>query len=132
VRLERHLEPGGTLHADADKLRRVVVNLLGNALDALEEGRTASPRITIASGESLAGDAAWIRVEDNGPGIEPERLGKIFDPFHTSKAGGTGLGLAITRKLVEAHGGTIEVESRPGSGTVFSLTLPKGGPPGAA
>jgi signal transduction histidine kinase len=64
-------------------------------------------------------------VKDNGPGIEPEKLDKIFSPFYTSKSSGTGLGLAISKKLVDAHGGSIEVDSAPGSGTEFILTFPK-------
>jgi signal transduction histidine kinase len=76
----------------------------------------------------LSGDELWIRVQDNGSGIEAERLGRVFDPFHTSKDSGTGLGLAISRKVVEAHGGALDVESTLGAGTTFSITLPKHGP----
>jgi signal transduction histidine kinase len=64
-------------------------------------------------------------VRDNGPGIAPEMLSRIFSPFYTSKESGTGLGLAISKKLVDAHGGSIEVESSPGRGTEFLLTFPK-------
>ena len=110
-----------------DKLRRVIINLLGNALDAFEEREVVSPRLQIASGENLAGTEVWIRVKDNGPGIEAERLDKIFSPFYTSKSSGTGLGLAISKKLVDAHGGSIEAHSAPGSGTEFVLTFPRQG-----
>ena len=113
----------GAVHGDPEKLRRVVINLIGNALDALE-GRP-SPRLELQSGENLAGTEIWVRVHDNGPGIDPERLERIFSPFHTSKSEGTGLGLAITRKLVEAHDGTIEVQSEPGGGCEFVVTFPK-------
>jgi signal transduction histidine kinase len=64
-------------------------------------------------------------VKDNGPGIEPEVLERLFSPFFTSKANGTGLGLPICRKLVDAHGGRIEVGSEPGEGAAFVLTFPK-------
>ena len=77
----------------------------------------------IASGHNLAGSAAWVRVSDNGPGIPKERLERIFDPFYTSKSTGTGLGLAISKKLVEAQGGTLEVQSEPGR-TEFVMELP--------
>jgi two-component system sensor histidine kinase AtoS len=60
--------------------------------------------------------------------MEPDRVEKIFKPFYTSKANGTGLGLAITKKLVDAHGGTIEAVSTPGQGAEFLLTFPKSGP----
>ena len=64
-------------------------------------------------------------IEDNGPGIAPERLQEIFSPFYTSKESGTGLGLAISKKVVDAHGGSIEIDSGPGRGTEFLLTFPK-------
>jgi signal transduction histidine kinase len=127
VEVDLDVAPATDMRADADKLRRVIINLLGNALDAFEEREIASPRLQIASGENLAGTEIWIRVKDNGPGIEAERLDKIFSPFYTSKSSGTGLGLAISKKLVDAHGGSIEAHSAPGSGTEFVLTFPRQG-----
>ena len=70
----------------------------------------------------------WLRVRDNGPGIAPDAMHDIFSPFYTSKAKGNGLGLAISKKVVDAHGGSIEAESTPGSGTEFLLTFPKRAP----
>ena len=128
VKIEREASGDGWLQADRDKLRRIIVNLVTNALDALEESGFPDPTVRIASGNNLSGDAIWLSVSDNGPGIEQERLGKIFDPFHTSKATGTGLGLAIAKKLVEAHGGSLEAKSKLGSGSEFVLTLPRHGP----
>jgi signal transduction histidine kinase len=128
VRIERSAAGDGWLHADRDKLRRIVVNLVSNAIDALEESGFPDPKVQLESGRNLSGDEVWLEVRDNGPGIEPERLQKIFDPFHTSKQGGTGLGLAITRKLVEAHGGSIVARSELGAGTQFLLTFPRQGP----
>jgi two-component system sensor histidine kinase PilS (NtrC family) len=128
VRIERDASGAGWLYADADKLRRVLVNLIENALDALDESSFPDPCIRISTGTSLAGNEVWIRVADNGPGIEPDSLPKVFDPFHTGKPGGTGIGLAITRKLVEAHGGHIEVESKLGAGTELVMTFPRHGP----
>lgn len=125
VRIERDLDDAGRLSGDPEKLRRVVINLVGNALDAVEEAGTADPAIAVRTGQNLAGNELWLRVEDNGPGIEPERLEKIWSPFHTSKDRGTGLGLAISKKAIEAHGGTIEVSSRVGGGTEFVVALPK-------
>jgi two-component system sensor histidine kinase PilS (NtrC family) len=115
------------LRGDADKLRRVVMNLVDNALDALESGAAADPCVRVSCGRSLGGGEVWLRVKDNGPGIEPSRLAQIWNPFHTSKEHGTGLGLAITRKLVEAHAGTIEVTSDSASGTEFVATFPSVG-----
>ena len=119
-----------TMIGDAEKLRRVVINLVGNALDALEGADTPDPCVQVSAGENLASTEVWVRLRDNGPGIEPEALSKIFSPFYTSKANGTGLGLAISKKLVDAHGGSIETSSTLGEGTEFVLTFPK--PTGAA
>jgi signal transduction histidine kinase len=98
---------------------------VNNALDAMEDGATPAPRIEVAAGENLAGTECWVRVRDNGPGLTPEAVSKIFSPFYTSKAAGTGLGLAISKKVVDAHGGSIEVASSPGSGAEFTITIPK-------
>jgi len=125
IALERQLDTEGLMRGDPEKLRRVVINLIGNAADALEESGQAEPRLEVSMGENLAGTEVWVRVKDNGPGIEPEVLERLFSPFFTSKANGTGLGLPICRKLVDAHGGRIEVGSEPGEGAAFVLTFPK-------
>lgn len=126
VELERDVE-ACSMRGDPEKIRRVVINLVGNALDAVDGNNGASKRVRVSSGQNLADTEVWLRVKDNGEGIEPERLDKIFSPFHTSKKTGTGLGLAITRKVVEAHGGVIEVSSEVGSGTEFTVVFPRGG-----
>jgi signal transduction histidine kinase len=127
VALEHEIASEAEMEGDPEKLRRVVINLVGNAFDALEEGGTRSPRIDVAVGESLAGNEVWLRVRDNGPGLDEETQAKMFRPFFTSKANGTGLGLAITRKLVDAHRGQIEVRSAPGEGAEFTVIFPRGG-----
>ena len=114
VDVTRELDDRGPVRADPEKLRRVVINLVGNALDALDASGTPGARVDVAAGENLAGTEVWIRVRDNGPGIAAAELEKIFTPFHTSKPSGTGLGLAISRKLVEAHGGTLEARASEG------------------
>jgi signal transduction histidine kinase len=115
------------MRGDAEHLRRVLINLVGNALDALEEAGTSSPVLQVMSGDNLAGDAVWVRVRDNGPGIDDATRAKIWSPFYTTKASGTGLGLALSRKIVDAHGGEMELHSAPGEGTEFVLTFPKDG-----
>jgi len=125
VALDVHVGTESVLYGDAEKLRRVLINLLGNALDALEGAKVAKPRIELTAGENLAGTECWVRVRDNGPGIAPEALARIFSPFYTSKERGTGLGLAISKKVVDAHGGSIEASSTPGAGAEFTLTIPK-------
>ncbi len=125
VALERRIDCEGALRGDAEKLRRVLINLVGNALDAFEEAGTREPRLEVSMGENLAGSEVWVRIKDNGPGIAPEARRRLFSPFYTSKVNGTGLGLPISKKLVDAHGGSIEVESEPGAGAEFLITLPK-------
>jgi len=126
VSVEREFTTWGELEGDREKLERVVGNLVENALDALAAGATGAPHIKLAVGESLSGAEVWLRVEDNGPGIEPAELERILKPFVTSKPHGTGLGLAISEKLVRAHGGSLQVESKPGAGSCFAISLPKG------
>jgi signal transduction histidine kinase len=126
VEVRRRVHADGELEGDPEQLRRVLVNLVSNALDALEESATPEPVIEIETGENLAGNEVWIRVRDNGPGIPPEIQERVFRPFVTSKESGTGLGLPLARKVVEAHDGTIELTSVPGEGVEFVVTLPKG------
>ncbi len=125
VTIQQDVQAAGVMQGDPEKLRRVIINLVGNSLEAFGEAGTEDPVIHVQAGENLAGTEVWVRLRDNGPGMEPERLTKIFSPFYTSKQSGTGLGLAITKKMVDAHGGSIEAHSDPGQGTEFVLTFPK-------
>jgi signal transduction histidine kinase len=125
IELVRQQDGEGELRGDAEQLRRVIINLVGNAIDALGESRAPNPRIEVAMGENLAGSVVWVRVKDNGPGIDREALQKMFSPFYTSKPNGTGLGLAISKKLIDAHRGTLDASSKPGAGAEFLVTLPK-------
>ncbi len=124
IELATRIDSPGLLVGDVEKLRRIVINLIGNAVDALSGADVPQPRIEVEMGENLAGSEVWLRVRDNGPGIDPATRRRLFEPFVSSKQGGTGLGLAITRKLVELHGGEIEVASEPGAGAEFLVTLP--------
>ena len=123
VQVDTEIGTHAVLRGDPDKLRRVLINLIANALDAVSGVR--EPRLLVQAGENLAGTECWVRVRDNGPGIDPDALSKIFSPFYTSKESGTGLGLAISKKVVDAHGGSIEASSEPGDGTEFTITIPK-------
>jgi two-component system sensor histidine kinase HydH len=100
-----------------DRLGQVVLNLGKNAIQAMPEGGTL-----LMTAEAF-GKQVTVKVIDNGRGIGPEELPKIFEPFFTTKAKGTGLGLALCRKIVEEHGGSIEVQSAAGAGTAVSITL---------
>jgi two-component system, OmpR family, phosphate regulon sensor histidine kinase PhoR len=110
-----------TSYADASLLRRIIQNLLANAI-------TYTPRGEVVIGARETGCAGAIEcwVRDNGSGIPGERLGKIFDKHETDpqKPGGTGLGLAIVKTFVEAHGGKVTVETAEGAGSTFRFTLP--------
>jgi two-component system NtrC family sensor kinase len=108
------------VYADAYYLRQVVENLVRNAREAMGEQQDARLRVTV---ERDAGQAV-VRVADNGPGIPPDKLARIFQPFLSTKTKGMGLGLAICREIVEAHAGRIEVESTVGEGTTFTVRLP--------
>ena len=105
-----------------NRVRVVLVdgNLIRNAVQAMPDGG----RLTLSS----RADAEWVRVScrDTGVGIPPENLERIFEPLFTTKAKGIGLGLALVKTLVEAHGGTIKVESEPGTGSTFTVHLPLG------
>jgi signal transduction histidine kinase len=105
---------------DRDQFLRVLINLILTAADALEAGG----ELTITLGPSASPAGVVIAVADRGAGIAPEDQGKIFEPFFSRKKKGTGLGLAIVHQIVEAHGGAIAVESKPGQGTTFRITLP--------
>ncbi len=127
IEILRQYDAEGRLQGDAEQLRRVVINLVSNAIDALEEEATGHAEVRVSMGENLAGTEVWVRIADNGLGIDADVRDRIFDPFFTSRDQGTGLGLALCRKIVDNHGGTIEVDSEIGEGTEFVLTFPKTG-----
>lgn len=104
---------------DTIKFRQVFLNLLRNAREAVSPGKGI---ITVRTFLNISGKIS-ISIEDNGCGISPEQLKTIFTPFVTYKKSGTGLGLPISRQIVEAHGGTILVESQPNHGSVFTVFL---------
>lgn len=107
---------------DRDLFEPALLNLLLNAEQAMPDGGT----LTLVGRRD--GDAVCLDVIDTGCGMPAEALAKAFKPFHTTKKDGHGLGLATARKVVRAHGGTIDVQSEPGRGTKFTLRLPAAGP----
>jgi signal transduction histidine kinase len=109
------------------QINQVFLNLITNAAQATEDG---TGTIILTTRRSGVREVA-VDVEDNGRGIAAEDLPRIFDPFFTTKdvGQGTGLGLSIAYKIVQEHGGRIDVESRPGKGTRFTVTLPIGSVP---
>ena len=114
-----------TIFADRQKFRQVFLNLLTNACDAMPDGGELKVRTSaVAANNDVA--AVAIEIEDTGEGISPEHLESIMEPFFTTKeeGKGTGLGLAICRRVVEEHGGTIDISSQPGNGTLVRIAVP--------
>lgn len=119
--------------ASADQLKQVVLNLLLNAQQAMPNGGTVSVSTRVshdADPQFLRSESVHVQVRDTGEGIDSEHLPHIFEPFFSTKEQkGTGLGLWVSYGIVQSHGGTIKVRSRPRRGTTFSISLPIGGPP---
>ena len=117
--LSPHLPPA---KVDPEQMEQVLKNILFNAYQAMPDGG----RLTVGTG--TADGMPFIEISDTGPGINPEDLPHLFDPFFTTRARGTGLGLTIAHEIVKAHGGRIEVHSTPGRGATFRIHLqPAGG-----
>ena len=119
------------IQGDPHQLRQIFTNLLINVYEALSGHGTVRiaaatlPEEDLPGGsENVSGPTVLVEVIDDGPGMAPEVVDKIFSPFFTTKPQGSGLGLAIVRKIVDAHDGRIDVNSRPGQGTTFRVTLP--------
>lgn len=108
------------VYTDKSQLLRVCNNLLENAVQAIPEDREGRVEVSITE----EGDEALIAFSDNGTGIEPDAVGRIFQPYFTTKTSGTGLGLAMTKKIIEFWKGTIRFETSPGKGTTFYITVP--------
>jgi len=106
------------------QIQQVLVNLIRNALEAMMDQE--SREITLAT-RVLGDDMVEVAVSDIGPGIHDDIAGRLFEPFVSNKHNGMGLGLAISRSIVEAHGGKLTAEQKPGGGSIFRFTLPSGG-----
>ena len=114
---------------DANQIKQVLVNLLSNAMQSIPQRGDQPAVITVSTQVQAVANgqpAVVCRIQDTGSGIEPANLSKIFNPFFTTKdvGQGTGLGLSVSYGIIERHGGTIAVESEPGKGATFTITLP--------
>jgi len=119
--LVRDLDPLlPSVEFDTAQLRQAVLNILSNAQQVVPEQGIVRVQTRVDSGGEVR-----ISISDTGPGMTPEVLANIFQPFYSNREGGTGLGLPIARRAVEAHGGRIEVESEPGRGTTFHILIPR-------
>jgi C4-dicarboxylate-specific signal transduction histidine kinase len=119
------------LRADRTQMQQVLINLVTNAMDAIEslpgiDGSSGMPPVMISVATHQ--DEVVISVIDAGPGLPAEALERLFATFYTSKAHGMGLGLSIARSIVEAHGGRVHAENNPIAGARFSVVLPADGP----
>ncbi len=121
LELDEHIE---AIEADRGRVRQILNNLVTNALEALDG--VSSPKLEITTKLESSGDAEYAAVSvcDNGPGFQRELLGRVFDPYVTSKPKGTGLGLAIVKKIIEEHGGRIDADNRPEGGARVRVVLP--------
>jgi signal transduction histidine kinase len=118
VFVDDDVERAGQAAVDPDQLRQAIDNLVRNAIEASPSGARVSDRAR------RAGASHVVEIEDDGPGIPADVLPKIFDLYFTTKPDGTGVGLAVTYQIIEAHGGTLEVDSAPGRGTRMIVTIP--------
>jgi two-component system NtrC family sensor kinase len=127
VTLKKRLTPLPEVNLDPNQTKQVLVNLLNNAIQAMQEGQKPAVLTIITHLQTQRENSAIVlSVSDTGQGIDPIYLDKIFDPFFTTKevGQGTGLGLSISYGIVERHSGTIQVESTPNQGSTFVVTLP--------
>lgn len=112
------------IDADKEQIKQVIINLIKNALEVMPPGKKITLGVHCKAGDNYG----LISVKDEGPGIPAADLKKIFDPFFTTKENGTGLGLAVSYRIIENHGGSLSVQSTPGTGTVFTIELPAAEP----
>ncbi len=126
ARLDPHVPP---ILGDVNQLKQVFINILNNAIDAMPQGGQVEI-VTRQVSDNGSGPRVEITFQDTGVGIPPDKLDRIFDPFFTTKEDGkgTGLGLPISKRIVERHGGSIAVDSTPGRGTRFTISLPAASP----
>ena len=123
VTIRKEGETGLIVSGDESKLKRCMMNLVDNAMDALLDHKTVNPCIQVSSKADKASGIVVINVRDNGPGIPKEIITTLFDPFVTKqKANGTGLGLAIVKQYITAHGGKIKADNN--NGAIFTISLP--------
>jgi len=107
---------------DRVQLQQVVLNLILNAIEAMGSVEERQRMLSVVT-EQRAADVL-IAVHDSGPGIDPEHLQRVFEPFYTTKESGIGMGLSICRSIIDAHGGRLWVDADQPRGTVFQFTLP--------
>ena len=101
----------------------MILNLIINAVEAMGEAADAPRELLISTGTEESGDVR-VAVGDSGPGLDPAKLERLFEPFYTTKPGGMGMGLSICRSIIEAHGGRLWAEANEPRGAIFQFTVP--------
>jgi C4-dicarboxylate-specific signal transduction histidine kinase len=124
VRLDLELAGHLTVVVDEIQIQQVILNLLRNALDAMETPGAQGDSVLRIETALTAPEEITVRVADRGVGIADSDLESVFEPFFSTKSSGLGIGLSISRKIIEAHGGTLRAQANPGGGAVFQFTLP--------
>lgn len=125
IRVQTHYDEVGVVVADGIRLRQALLNLVQNAIEAMPENGVLTLSVAPQDEQQIA-----ICIQDTGCGMSQEQQQRIFEPFYTTKDKGVGLGMSIVHKIIEAHGGTIQIESQEGQGTRFTLLLPRQFAPG--
>ncbi|HKL02929.1 MAG TPA: ATP-binding protein, partial [Cryomorphaceae bacterium] len=125
IKIELNLSEMMPVECLGGKINQVFMNVIGNAIDAVQSSKKAEKKISISS--KADDEFVYFEITDNGTGMNPETLAKVFEPFYTTKdvGKGTGLGLSISYNIVRSHSGDINVTSELGKGTTFVLKLPK-------
>ncbi|WP_079505365.1 ATP-binding protein [Mesobacillus jeotgali] len=118
INIEYDIDNSTVLLCDENQLKQVFINLIKNGMESMPDGGTVSIN------SEVKGDRAFISVRDEGCGIPPEKLAKLGEPFYTTKQNGNGLGLMVTKKIIEEHEGTFNIESQLEKGTIVTITLP--------
>jgi C4-dicarboxylate-specific signal transduction histidine kinase len=127
VSVETQLAPDlSTIFGDRIQLQQVILNLMLNGIEAMT-GISDRPRHLVIRSQMQDADQVRVSVEDSGIGVKAEIMGRLFEPFFTTRSQGIGMGLPISRSIVEAHGGRLWAESTVSQGSVFQFTLPSGG-----
>jgi signal transduction histidine kinase len=108
---------------DRIQLQQIVLNLIMNAVEAMSDVSKGSRDFLISTAEDIS-NGVLVTVRDSGPGLNPESLERLFDPFHTTKPGGMGMGLSICRSIIEAHGGQVWAAPNLPQGATFHFSVP--------
>jgi C4-dicarboxylate-specific signal transduction histidine kinase len=124
VSVRTRLAPGlNSVWGDRVQLQQVVLNLILNAVEAMDSVEERRRTLSIRT-EQKGAAGILVAVHDSGPGLDPEHLQRVFDPFYTTKPSGLGMGLSICRSIIDAHGGRLWADANQPRGTIFQFTLP--------